>query len=202
MNLFLDENVQELLRRRASLVEDDNPDSPSNNFNSAVVQQHHQTQQQSQYNQSHHMNQQQSHVFLPSTSRAVQPRTNMNIPTPSPCFVQSPGISAPTSNAPSIAQSPGFTNFGSPAIPHSSPSTGASQQIIANQPQSGSQMQQSQHGQQQAQMGHSTSIQSPSGFMSPATGSQQPNYATQSPANFSGYFTFRLIIYFHLLLLV
>lgn len=170
MNLFLDENVQELLRRRSSLVEDDNPTSPaiSNynlNSNSSMI-------QQQQGYSSQHQQQQQHHVFLPPTSPAVQSRVNSNIPTPSPIqnyFVQSPGLSAPTSNAPQIAQSPGFTNFGSPAIPHSSPSTNP--HLINNQSQ---------------QQQHSTSIQSPSGFMSPAAASQPQSYSTQSPANFSG----------------
>ncbi|CAF0796799.1 unnamed protein product [Brachionus calyciflorus] len=156
LKLFLDDSVQELLRRRSSLVEDDNPGSPTLYHNQQPM--------------SNNQQQAQSHVFLPPTSPAIQqPRTNQNIPAPSPgYFVQSPGMSGPTSNAP-IPQSPGFPNFGSPAIPHSSPST--NHQIINNQ------------SQQQQQ--HSMSIQSPSNFMSPAPASQPPSFSNHSPANFS-----------------
>lgn len=154
--------MQELLRRRSSLVEDDNPTSPAvSNYN--LNSNNSMMQQQPYSNQPP-----QQHIFLPPTSPAVQSR--VNIPTPSPIqnfCVQSPGMSAPTSNAP-IAQSPSFTNFGSPAIPHSSPSTNP--QLLNNN---------------QVQQQHSTSIQSPSGFMSPAAASQAQSYSIQSPANFS-----------------
>lgn len=139
MKLFLDKSVEELLRRRSSLVDDDNPGSPT-----VFPMQ---------------TNQQQNHVFLPPTSPAVQqPRTNQNIPAPSPDYYgPSPGNSGPTSNAP-IPQSPGFANFGSPALPHTSPSTG--HQILSQS---------------------SMPIQSPSNFMS----NSQPNFSTNSPATFS-----------------
>lgn len=215
--MFLDENVQELLRRRASLVEDDNPDSPSISNNQNFSQQPQNAQQQSQSNQYGQQQQQtggpgsqsQSHIFLPPTSPAVMPArssgTTGGVPAPSPVhhnyFAQSPGItSAPASNAPSIAQSPGgaggggpggsggsgantssgalFTNFGSPAIPHSSPANPSQSQIL---PPNQSQQPPSHPSSHQQHM-----IQSPSGFMSPATSNQQQNYATQSPANFSG----------------
>lgn len=136
--MFLDKSVEDLLRRRSSLIEDDNPGSP--------------TVYQIQPSQ-------QNHVFVPPISPAIQqPRTNPNIPAPSPDYYgPSPGNSGPTSNAP-IPQSPGFANFGSPAIPHSSPSTG--HQMI-NQ--------------------SSMPIHSPSNFMS----NSQPNFASNSPATFS-----------------
>lgn len=194
--MFLDENVQELLRRRASLVEDDNPDSPYNNSFS----QQNQNQPMSQQQQTGPGSQSQSHVFLPPTSPAVVQSRATAAPTPSPVhhnyFAQSPGLaSAPPSNAPAIARSPGtgssanvnsggamFGNFGSPAIPQSSPANPAQSQIITpNQPSS--QASQSQPLSHQQHM-----IQSPSGFMSPATSNQQQNYATQSPASFSGSF--------------
>lgn len=226
--MFLDENVQELLRRRASLVEDDNPDSPSaaNNNTAAQQHQHQNPQSQQQYNQQQQQNSgpgsQQQHVFVPPTSPAVRAGAG-NVPTPSPVhpsyFAPSPSsaaalASAPGSNAPpSVAQSPGgggggggggssntagntnsgalFGNFGSPAIPHSSPAPGSVGPIIPpNQQSQGSSQQQSQsqqpHSQQPAS--HPHMIQSPSGFMSPATSAQQQNYSTQSPANFSGRF--------------
>jgi len=173
LNLFIDETVEELLRKRSpyEVAEDEIEDS--------LISQRLQQQQHQQLNQQP-LSVQQNHVFLPPTSPAVQARINNNtssanssIPTASPSihtFVQSPGIpGGPTSNTPSIAQSPGFANFGSPAIPHSSPTTNSQQmqQQINNQP-------------------HSTSVQSPSGFMSPATNQQAQNFSIQSPAtNFS-----------------
>lgn len=218
LNIFLDENVQELLRRRASLVEDDNPDSPSSNNNPNFSQQQQQqlnttqTNTNSQYGQQGSSQPQQSgpgsqHIFLPPTSPALtQSRSAGGTGVaPSPIhhnfFAQSPGLaSAPPSNTPSIAQSPGgsgagvggatssgsvptntasgvlFANFGSPAIPHTSP---ANSQILPPA---------SSHSNQQSSShpSHQHMIQSPSGFMSPAASSQQQNYGTQSPANFSG----------------
>ena len=197
--------MQELLRRPCSLVEDDNPASPSSNaYQQSFTNQLHSSQAQQQHQQtsipsSQSSIQSQQHVFVPPTSPVVQPRSvNPNIPTPSPSipnyFVQSPGISAPPSNAPpSIAQSPGFANFGSPAMSHSSPSQQQQQQSQSQQQHSNSQQQQQSQqppsvqpplSSQQAQP-LSASAQSPSGFMSPATNSQQPNYSTQSPANFT-----------------
>jgi hypothetical protein len=195
LNLFLDENVQELLRRRCSIVEDDNPASPishgSNNNAARQLQQVSQVQQQ--------------HVFVPPTSPALHSRTAntgaSNVaPAPSPVsnyFAQSPGVvSAPLSNAPpSVAQSPGFVNFGSPAISHNSP--GPQQQSATtsqhNQQPSSVPPQQSSSSSQSAsqqpgshQQPLSVSAQSPSGFMSPANANQQQNYSIQSPANFSG----------------
>lgn len=177
-------------------MDDDNHSVISSSFSlsSPTSNANYQQQQQQSVNSTNH------HVFLPPTSPAVvqQPRSNTQaIPTPSPVhnyFVQSPGIAesaskgGPTSNNPSsIAQSPGFANFGSPALPHSSPTTNSQQQ----QQQSATSFQQQQQQQQPIlsnQQLSSASVQSPSshsGFMSPATGQQQQNYSIQSPANFS-----------------
>lgn len=226
MNLFLDENVQELLRRRASLVEDDNPDSPSTSTNNNVNQTSQSQPLSNQYGPSSQQqtggpgSQQQSHIFLPPTSPAVmqQSRGGTGVPTPSPVhhnyFAQSPGMtSAPASNAPSIAQSPGgaggggsgvaasnantssgalFANFGSPAIPHSSPAANSSQQILP--PGQSSTSQQQPQSQQHPSSHHQHMIQSPADFMSPAASNQPPNYATQSPGNYSG--KYRVFFFF------
>lgn len=220
--MFLDENVQDLLRRRASLVEDDNPDSPSTNQinNQNFTQQslqyiNSQTSSVNQFGQSQQTTgsggQSQSHIFLPPTSPAVaQTRgagSGGGVPTPSPVhhnyFAQSPGMtSAPPSNAPSIAQSPGggvstgtgansssgsmFPNFGSPAIPHTSPASSSHSQILtSSMPQSQLQQPHSHPSSHQQHM-----VQSPSGFMSPVTSNQQQNYANQSPGNYSGIFRY------------
>ena len=165
LNLFIDESVEELMQKRSpfEIIEEETDDSYIS---------HRQQQQQHQHLNQQPLSVQQNHVFLPPTSPAVQARAsnsgNSSLPAASPSihtFVQSPGIpGGPTSNTPSIAQSPGFANFGSPAIPHSSPTTNSQQmQQLNNQP-------------------HSTSVQSPSGFMSPATNQQAQNFSIQSPA--------------------
>ena len=191
LNMFLDENVEELLKKRLSLAVYEDSD---NNNNQSMLSNDSMSSSQQQKMDQQQSNSQSQHVFLPPTSPAIvqQPRSTQPIPTPSPVhnyFVQSPSmnapsVGAPTSNNPaSIAQSPGFANFGSPAIPHSSPTTNPQQpQSVAQQQLSNQQL-------------TSSSVQSPSshggagGFMSsPAPNStqpQQPNYSIQSPANFS-----------------
>jgi hypothetical protein len=179
----MSERVQEILhKRRYSLSEDENvnltsPIHPNSNPPSASSNQQHQQQIQQPFSNPP-PSQQQQHVFLPPTSPAIQaPRSNSNMPAPSP--IQN-----------YYAQSPGFTNFGSPAISHSSPG----QQHQQQQQQQQASSQSSQHQQPPSvsqpqsnpsvQQPLSVSAQSPSGFMSPANNPQQQNYSIQSPANF------------------
>ena len=159
LSMFIDDANIELIKKNINFIDDlENEESVSpsqpNNLNyQGIIHQ--------------------KHVFLPPTSPAVQARINNSIPTPSPIhnYVNSPGVPGPTSNTPSIAQSPGFNNFGSPAISANSPT--GSQHVLNNQI-------------------HSTS---PSGFMSPATNAQiQNNYSIQSPANFCGISFFVFLI--------
>lgn len=159
LSKFCDDTVEELLKRRSSMVEDDNPISPIQTSNTSSTTPY-MTQPQQTYQQpiqqphSQPPPPHQQHVFLPPTSPAVRP----SIP-PSPIHnyvVQSPGGVSQTNTIPSIAPSPGsFQNFGSPAImPHSSPGAPL--------------------------MSH-TAAPSPGGFLSPAA-------QVQSPANSYGYY--------------
>jgi hypothetical protein len=155
LNLFVDENLEELLKSKSlNFDEDEVNQSPTPSSAPSTIA--HQTNVNNTgytYPLSVPSN---NHVFLPPTSPAIQARLNTQIPTPTMqnYFVQSP---APSSNLPANAQSPGFANFGSPALPHNSPTI--------NQ----------QH-----------SVQSPStAFLSPAPGNQNmQNHSIQSPANF------------------
>jgi hypothetical protein len=170
VHMFWDDNVEELLKRRSSIVDDDNPVSPvqiNNNTVPSHIPLQQQSQQQWQTSYSAQQQQQQAHhVFLPPTSPAV--RAQLPIPSPIHNYsVHSPGNVAQNMQAlaplqsnylqagpPSIAApSPGsFQNYGSPAVlSHSSP------------------------------MNHTAAVQSPGGFLSPA-----PNYQIQSPANTYG----------------
>lgn len=162
LHKFWDDNVEELLKRRSSMVEDDNPMSPVQNNTSLSSFQHsslqqQQLQQQQQQQTQNYANLPQQHVFLPPTSPAVRPSST--IP-PSPIhnyIAQSPGgVQTSQQNLiPSIVPSPGgFPNFvGSPAVgSHNSPMTLAP---------------------------------SPGSFMSPAP-TQQPLYSAPSPVGSYG----------------
>jgi hypothetical protein len=116
--LFWDENVEELLKRRSSTVEDDNPVSPAQtNYNAAPTSQHQlATQAQPQWQStSNQQQQQQHHIFLPPTSPAVRPQ----VPIPSPLVnysVHSPGNIA--QNLQPLSQPPSnYSQTGPPSIP-------------------------------------------------------------------------------------
>lgn len=173
LNLFMDENVEEILRRRSSLVEDDNPSSPPsismNNASSASAAGGGPL---SNNPASSGAANQQPHQFLPPTSPAVQPKATMisNVPTPSPIRENY------------FAPSPNSFNFGSPAISHNSPQQ-------QQQPQHSVQQQQPATVPQPVTNIPSLSSQSPGGFMSPAPSNiQHQNYSIQSPAaNYNDY---------------
>jgi len=122
LNMFVDENLEELLKSK-SLNFDDEELNQSPTCSSGPSTLAHQTSANTNmmgYTYPLSVPSNTQHVFLPPTSPVIQSRLNTQIPTPtmSNYFVQSP---APSSNIPANAQSPSFTNFGSPALPHNSP---------------------------------------------------------------------------------